>query len=88
MFFEATNQLMENLQSGLILLVLGMGTVFVFLAILILATKLMGKIVTKFVPEVPEAKQPAPSAVVSAPAAGNDAEIAAAICAAVVQSRK
>ena len=88
MFFEAANQLVTNLQNGLILLVLGMGTVFVFLAVLIFATKLMGKIVKKFVPEVPETKQPAASAVVTAPAAGNDAEIAAAICAAVVQSRK
>ena len=35
MFFEAANQLVTNLQNGLILLVLGMGTVFVFLAVLI-----------------------------------------------------
>ena len=77
MFFEAANQLVTNLQNGLI-----------FLAVLIFATKLMGKIVKKFVPEVPETKQPAASAVVTAPAASNDAEIAAAICAAVVQSRK
>ncbi len=88
MFFEATNQLVQNVQNGFILLVLGMGTVFVFLTILIYAMKLTAVVVKKFVPEVPETKGPAPEAVVTAPTANNDAEVAAAICAAVAQSRK
>lgn len=43
---------MENLVSeGLSLMGFGMGFVFVFLTLLVLATSLMSKFVTKFLPE-------------------------------------
>ncbi|WP_188150663.1 OadG family protein [Teredinibacter waterburyi] len=39
--------------EGFDLLLYGMGTVFVFLTLLVLATTLMSKIVTRFFPEAP-----------------------------------
>ncbi len=42
---------MDNIQSGLILLVLGMGIVFVFLILLILGTKIKSNIILKWFPE-------------------------------------
>ncbi len=42
---------MENIQNGLILLVLGMGIVFVFLILLILGTKIKSSIILKWFPE-------------------------------------
>ena len=46
---------MENelIQQGITLMVAGMGTVFVFLTTLVLATTLMSKLVMKFEPTVP-----------------------------------
>jgi oxaloacetate decarboxylase gamma subunit len=80
-------QLATNLQNGLILLLLGMGTVFVFLTLLVFVTKGMSAIVRKIAPA--ETKSVAsPVETIVAPKAGNDTEIAAAICAAYVQSKK
>lgn len=42
----------QLMTDGLGLLVLGMGTVFTFLTVLIFATSIMSKLVTRFVPEV------------------------------------
>ncbi len=42
---------MENIQSGLILLVLGMGIVFVFLTLLIIGTRIKSKIILTWFPE-------------------------------------
>lgn len=42
------------LDQGLSLLVYGMGTVFVFLALLVLITKAMSVFIGKFLPEAPE----------------------------------
>lgn len=71
--------LVQQLQSGLILTVLGMGTVVLFLTLLIFTTKLISKLCLKIAP----AKAPvAKAAVQSSPAATaatKDAEIAAAI---------
>jgi oxaloacetate decarboxylase gamma subunit len=79
--------LVTTLQDGLILLLLGMGTVFVFLTLLVFLTKGMSSIVRKVTPkEQPAATSPVVESV--APSAGNDAEIAAAIAAAFVQSKK
>lgn len=80
-------QLISNLQNGLILLLLGMGTVFVFLTLLVFVTKAMSAIVRKI---APEKKSPAVPVMetISAPSGGNDAEIAAAICAAYAKSKK
>ena len=74
-----------QLKDGLVVMVIGMLVVFLFLIILIGATKAMSKIVVKFVkPEGPKKK------VAAAPVAtvkDDDAKIAAAIAAAVDQTR-
>ena len=74
-----------QLKDGLVVMVSGMLVVFLFLVILIGATKAMSKIVGKFVkPEEPKKK------VAAAPVAtvkDDDAKIAAAIAAAVDQTR-
>ena len=74
-----------QLKDGLVVMVIGMLVVFLFLIILIGATKAMSKIVGKFVkPEEPKKK------VAAAPVAtvkDDDAKIAAAIAAAVYQTR-
>lgn len=80
-------ELVSQLGEGFILLVLGMGTVFVFLTILIFATKAMSKIVAKIAPE----KAPAPvkrSAPKAAAAGAQDSEVAAAIAAAYARNKK
>ena len=74
-----------QLKDGLVVMVIGMLVVFLFLIILIVATKAMSKIVGKFAkPEEPKKK------VAAAPVAtvkDDDAKIAAAIAAAVDQTR-
>ena len=74
-----------QLKDGLVVMVIGMLVVFLFLIILIGATKAMSKIVGKFVkPEEPKKK------VAAAPVAtvkDDDAKIAAAIAAAVDKTR-
>ena len=74
-----------QLKDGLVVMVIGMLVVFLFLIILIGATKAMSKIVGKFVkPEEPK------KMVAAAPVAtvkDDDAKIAAAIAAAVDQTR-
>ena len=74
-----------QLKDGLVVMVIGMLVVFLFLIILIGATKAMSKIVGKFVkPEEPKKN------VAAAPVAtvkDDDAKIAAAIAAAVDQTR-
>ena len=74
-----------QLKDGLVVMVIGMLVVFLFLVILIGATKAMSKIVGKFVkPEEPKKKvAAAPGATVK----DDDAKIAAAIAAAVDQTR-
>ena len=81
--------LMYQLSVGLILMVLGMVTVFLFLTILIFTTKLLSKVVGKIAPAKPAATAPKRS---SSPAAATapvtkDAEVAAAIAAAYQRSR-
>ena len=74
-----------QLKDGLVVMVIGMLVVFLFLVILIVATKAMSKIVGKFAkPEEPKKKvAAAPMATVK----DDDAKIAAAIAAAVDQTR-
>ena len=70
--------------SAFILLVMGMGTTFVFLYVMILCTKLSAKFVprlAKFIPEPEVKKAPAPK-----PAADDEA-IVAAIAAAMVKAK-
>lgn len=51
-----------NLSTALMLLVIGMGTVFVVLLIIIEGGKLLIKAVNKFAPEEEPKKQPVPAA--------------------------
>ncbi len=62
----------ENLIQGLVFLTVGMGTVFLFLIIMVITMRLSGKFCSLFPEPIVEA--PAPRA-----AAGGEAEIAAAI---------
>ena len=48
------------IQQGLDLMTFGMGTVFVFLAILVVATKLMSRTISRF---FPESEEPEPAVV-------------------------
>ena len=82
--------LRAQLSNGVILMVLGMAIVFVFLTILVFTTKAVSKIVGKFESKKPQKAPAAP--VVAAPAAVSsigvaDAEVAAAIVAAVAKSQ-
>ncbi len=81
--------LLHQLSNGLILMLIGMGTVFLFLVILVYVIKALSAIVRKTTPAKPVAA-PAPAAVAAVPAASQtvDAEIAAAIVAAVAKSKK
>ncbi len=77
--------LIEQVNNGLILMLLGMGVVFVFLTLLVFTTKLLSTLVIKFMPEQSVAQRPAsvPSVTTS-----TDTEIAAAITAAVAHSKR
>lgn len=81
-----TEQLLTQLRNGAILLVLGMSIVFVFLTILVFATKGVSKVVRKFESKTPVA-QPVAQVAVSAKsaAASSDAEVAVAIAAAMAK---
>ena len=87
--------LVQQIKDGLVLLVLGMGTVFIFLVILIFASKMMSKIIMNMEGNRQE-KKPAAAPVQAAvqvqqkaaPAPqGDDAAVAAAIAAAYDRSR-
>lgn len=71
----------QLLTDALTLMGLGMGTVFVFLTLLVYATALMSSLVTRFVPAArPAAVPPAAAPEPAAPAA---AEVTAVIAAAI-----
>lgn len=68
----------ELIKQGVVLLVAGMGIVFLFLAVLVLVTTLSAKIIPRFsylLPDETPRKSPAPAA----RAGGDDAAIALAI---------
>ena len=83
----------ENLfQQGVELMIYGMGTVFVFLVVLIILTSLMSVIVQRFFPEASEAIVPGIKAPISSGGSGgsgdsDDAQIIAVITAAVHRYR-
>lgn len=86
----ARDQIGGLLQNGVTLMLLGMGTVLIFLVILIFVTKALSAVVGKI-----EAKRPAPApaparrkAQPSANAFSAEPEIVAAIAAAVAKSRE
>jgi oxaloacetate decarboxylase gamma subunit len=81
--------LVEQVNNGLILLLLGMGVVFLFLTLLVFTTKFLSFFVRKYLPEkVPTiAKRPVSAS--GSPAVETvGSEIAAAIAAAVAQSKR
>lgn len=70
--------------QGLELMLAGMGTVFVFLTLLVAATTLMSALVQRFAPDVP-----GHTAAVRLPRAGaNEAEVVAAITVAIAAFRR
>jgi len=69
--------------DGLGLLGFGMGTVFLFLVVLIFATTIMSKLVVKYFPEA----EPAPAKVKKAPAQGVDPQLLKVLAAAVKEHR-
>ena len=80
---------MEQIMSGLILLVAGMGMTFLFLIVQILCTNFFSSISGKFaglVPE-PEPKKPVKKAAAPAPKE-DDLEVVAAIAVAIHHSRR
>lgn len=84
-------ELVTQLKDGLVLLVLGIGTVFLFLVLLIFATKLMSKVCAKINKSAPAAAKTGstPSAQaksVTPQSASDDAAIAIAIAAAYDKS--
>lgn len=82
--------LVTQMENGAILLLLGMGTVFLFLVILVFVIKAMSAIIKRITPAKAQAPVAKPVAVAASPtaSASADAEIAAAIVAAVAQSKK
>lgn len=83
--------LVQQINDGLILLVLGMGTVFIFLVLLIYATKIMSKVCSRISPaekaEVKSVQRPVAATAPKTVAKSNDAAIAAAIAAAYDKER-
>ena len=80
-------QLIAQLNNGVILMFLGLGTVFVFLTLLVFLTKGLSAFVGKFFPQKPAAVVQRPASAVAV-GSGSDAEIAAAIVAAFVKSKE
>lgn len=78
----------EIIYQGLELLVYGMGTVVLFLALLILTTMLMSRVIQRYFPEPQvEIAAPAPAQAPSA-AVIDDEQLVAVITAAIHQHRK
>jgi oxaloacetate decarboxylase gamma subunit len=83
--FLLRNQAMDNLlNEGLELAMFGMGTVFVFLALLIAATKTMSTLVLKFQPALADTIAPA---VTQSNPMPEDGQLVAVISAAIMQHR-
>lgn len=82
---------MNNLISdGIGLMLLGMGFVYVFLCVLIVATGYMSKIINRYFPEPVSIPKSAPknAAAPTSTASNTDPKIAAAIVAAIHEHRK
>ncbi|HOE90141.1 MAG TPA: OadG family protein [Sphaerochaeta sp.] len=73
-------QLLTQLSNGFVLLVLGMGTVFIFLILLVFLTKGLSAFVMKLESKRPAVATGKPAAAVAATA--SEADIAAAVAAA------
>lgn len=75
----------DILQQGVDLMLFGMGTVFVFLTLLVIGTTIMSAFIQRFLPEPEPAPAPAPQP--AAPAGVTDPKLLAIIKAAVDQHR-
>lgn len=73
----------DIMQQGVDLMLFGMGSVFVFLTVLVIATTIMSSFVQRFLPEAPEPQPAAPRATASV----TDPKLLAVIKAAVDQHR-
>ena len=73
----------DIVEQGVELMLFGMGTVIVFLGLLVLATTFMSRTVARYFPE----PEPAPARP-AANAVGNDGELIAVISAAIQQHRR
>ncbi|MCR9277243.1 MAG: OadG family protein [Pseudomonadaceae bacterium] len=74
--------------QGLELMLAGMGTVFVFLTLLVAATTLMSALVQRFTPDIPGHVQGVRSAKAGGVEDGNEGEVIAAITVAVAAFRQ
>lgn len=82
-------QLIAQLEYGVILMILGLATVFVFLTLLVFLTKGMSAIARKIEPaKKPAAAVISPSAATISASPASDADIAAAIVAAFAKSKE
>ena len=79
---EGGRAMTELMSKGIELMIVGMGVVFLFLTMLVLAINLMSSLIQRFFPEAPNLAGPATSSV-----SGIDKNIIAAITAAVHQHR-
>ncbi len=73
----------DIMQQGVDLMLFGMGSVFVFLTVLVIATTIMSSFVQRFLPETPEPQPAAPRATTNV----TDPKLLAVIKAAVDQHR-
>lgn len=76
----------DIVSAGLELMLYGMGTVIVFLTLLVLATILMSRLVGRFFPE-PEIRPTAARQASGAPAPAQDTQLMAVIAAAIHKHR-
>ncbi|MDX9915814.1 MAG: OadG family protein [Sphaerochaeta sp.] len=83
-----TEQLLHQLESGVILMILGLSTVFVFLTLLVFLTKGTSALARRFAPAATPAAVAAHGPIHSVPASASDAEVAAAIVAAFAKSKE
>ena len=82
-------QLIAQLENGVILMILGIATVFVFLTLLVFLTKGMSAVARKLAPQKPATVVSSPAAAVtSAASSASESEIAAAIVAAFAKSKE
>lgn len=80
---------MDNLLSeGLELMVFGMGFVVVFLTLLVFATGIMSKLVTKFFPEAPAQPKARKKAAPAAASANNNNDELVAVMAAAIHKHR
>ncbi|NLZ68453.1 MAG: OadG family protein [Spirochaetales bacterium] len=84
----AREDLIAQLQDGLILMLLGMGTVFIFLTVLIFTTKGLSAICRKTAPSTPSVTAKPQQKATVATSTNKDTEIAAAIAVAYSKSKQ